>query len=95
MSSVYLVGQISIKNMEKWVRYREKVPLTLEPWAGEITFRGKLAAVLAGEHPHTDIVVICFPNQAALDGWHNSSAYQALIPLRQQAAEVVLLSYTA
>lgn len=95
MSSVYLVGQISIKNMDKWVSYRDQVPATLEPWSGEITFRGKLAAVLAGEHPHTDIVVIRFPNQAALDGWHHSSAYQALIPLRQQAAEVVLLSYTA
>lgn len=94
MTSVYLVGQISIKNMEKWTAYREQVPLTLAPWAGEITFRGKLAAVLAGEHPHTDIVVIRFPNQAALEGWHNSAAYQALVPLRQQAAEVVLLSYT-
>lgn len=95
MTSVYLVGQISIKNMEKWTSYREQVPLTLESWAGEITFRGKLAAVLAGEHPHTDIVVIRFPNQAALDGWHNSAEYQALVPLRQQAAEVILLSYTA
>ncbi len=95
MSSVYLVGQISIKNIDKWESYRDQVPATLQPWGGEITFRGKLAAVLAGEHPHTDIVVIRFPNQTALDGWHNSSAYQALVSLRQQAAEVILLTYTA
>jgi uncharacterized protein (DUF1330 family) len=28
-------------------------------------------------------------------GWFASAAYQALIPLRQQAADVVLVSYRA
>ena len=36
---------------------------------------------------------IRFPSQEAADGWHSSPSYQALIPLRQQAADVVLLTY--
>jgi uncharacterized protein (DUF1330 family) len=28
-------------------------------------------------------------------GWHASAAYQALIPLRQEAADVVLTTYAA
>ena len=44
---------------------------------------------------HPDIVVIRFPNIAAVNGWYTSPAYQALIPLRQQAADIVLLSYVA
>jgi uncharacterized protein (DUF1330 family) len=39
--------------------------------------------------------VIRFPSLEAADGWHYSAAYQALIPLRMQAADVVLLSYEA
>jgi uncharacterized protein (DUF1330 family) len=39
--------------------------------------------------------VIRFPNLAALQGWYRSPAYQALIPLREQAADVLLLAYQA
>jgi uncharacterized protein (DUF1330 family) len=49
--------------------------------------------VLTGEHKHTDTVVIRFPDTAAVAGWYDSAAYQALIPLREEAAEMVLISY--
>jgi uncharacterized protein (DUF1330 family) len=39
------------------------------------------------------VVVGWFPDRAALEAWHASPAYQALIPLRTEAAEVDLLSY--
>jgi uncharacterized protein (DUF1330 family) len=39
------------------------------------------------------MVVIRFPSLEAADGWHQSAAYQALIPLRNQAADVVLITY--
>ena len=56
-------------------------------------FRGRRVAVLSGEHPYLDTVVIRFPDAAAAAGWYASSAYQALIPLREQAADVALISY--
>jgi uncharacterized protein (DUF1330 family) len=93
MSTAYVIGHITVKNTGKWAEYRDQVPATLEPWGAELVFRGKRVAVLAGEHPHSDIVVIRFPDKEAVNSWHSSPAYQALIPLRQQAAEVVLLSY--
>ena len=91
----YVVGHITVKNPEKWAQYRSAVPPTLAPWRGELVFRGQQAANLAGELPHPDIVVIHFPDRAAVNNWYSSPAYQALIPLREQAAEVVLLSYDA
>lgn len=93
MSNAYIVGQITVKNPELWAEYCSKVPATVAPWGGELVFRGKQVAALAGASPHPDIVVIRFPDLAALDSWFSSAAYQALIPLRQQAAEVLLLSY--
>jgi uncharacterized protein (DUF1330 family) len=95
MSDAYLIGHITVKDAGKWDEYRSSVPATLVPWGAELVLRGKRAAVLAGEHEHTDVVVIRFPDQQALNGWFSSAAYQALIPLRQQAADVVLISYDA
>lgn len=95
MSTAYIVGHITVKNAELWAEYQGKVPGTLAPWGGELVFRGKQLAVLAGENPHPEIVVIRFPDVTALNNWFSSAAYQALVPLRQQAAEVVLLSYEA
>jgi uncharacterized protein (DUF1330 family) len=89
----YVIGHLTVRDPEKWTEYRRLVPATLEPWGGELMFRGKLAGVLAGAHDHGDTVVIRFPDQAAVAGWFNSAAYQALIPLRQQAADMVLLVY--
>ncbi|MDP2132001.1 MAG: DUF1330 domain-containing protein [Sulfuritalea sp.] len=93
MKDAYVIGHITIRDAARWDEYRSQVPATLEPWGAELVFRGTLATVLAGEHSHPDVVVIRFPSQAAADGWHGSAAYQALIPLRRQAADVVLLSY--
>ena len=93
MNLAYLVGQITVKDARKWDEYRSRVPDTLVPWGAELVFRGRQVAVLAGGNPHADIVVIRFPDVEAVNRWFESPAYQSLIPLREQAAEVVLLSY--
>lgn len=91
--TAYVIGQITIKDPEKWEEYRSKVPATLAPWDAELVLRGRRAKVLSGQHPHTDTVVIRFPDPASVVNWHNSAEYQALVPLRTQAAEVDLISY--
>ena len=93
MSHAYLVGTITVKSPQKWAEYTRQVPGTLEPWRAELVFRGKQVAVFAGANPHADIVVIRFPDVAAVNGWFASRAYQALIPLREEAADVVLVCY--
>lgn len=94
MTAAYAVGHITVKDVAAWDEYRSRVPATLAPWGAELVFRGALQTVLAGQCPHSDIVVIRFPSQQALDGWHASPAYQALLPVRQRAAEVTLLGYS-
>lgn len=93
MKNAYVIGHITVKNPEAWAEYRNRVPDTLTQWNAEVILRGKLSSILAGEHAHMDTVVILFPNLQAVHDWYASSAYQALIPLRQQAAEMTLLTY--
>ena len=89
----YAIGHIRIKDPKKWVEYRDQVPSTLAPWRGEVVFRGRRLEVFCGEHAYTDVVVLRFPDPDAVAAWHASPAYQALVPLRDQAAEVLLIGY--
>lgn len=91
--AAYVIGHITIKDPEKWMEYRAKVSATLAQWGGEVILWGRRVAVLSGEHPYTDSVVIRFLDAEAITGWYGSPAYQALIPLREQAAEMILIGY--
>ena len=91
--TAYVIGHITVRDPTRWAEYRSKVPATLVPWGGELVLRGRRVAVLSGEHRHADTVVIQFPDVASVAGWHGSPGYQALIPLREQAADMVLISY--
>src|SRR5690349_8209499 len=93
MSHAYVVGHLTVKDSEKWAEYRNRVPATLEPWGAELVLRGKKVTMLAGEHPYSDVVVIRFPDKDAVTNWYSSPAYQDLIDLRQQAAEMTLICY--
>lgn len=91
--SACVIGHITVRDAALWDDYRAQVPATLAPWGAEILFRGTLNTVLGGSHGHRDTVVIRFPDADAIDGWFASAAYQALIPLRERAADVVLLAF--
>ncbi|MFC5301964.1 DUF1330 domain-containing protein [Azospira restricta] len=88
-----VIGHITVKDAAQWAEYRRRVPDTLAPWGAQLLLRGDKAAVLGGSHRHQATVVILFPDLDAVSGWHASPAYQALIPLRERAAEVDLISY--
>lgn len=91
--SACIVGHVTVKDAGKWAEYCSKVPATIIPWGGRLVLRGQTNTVLAGAHTHTGVVIIQFPDAKAVAGWHNSPAYQALIPTRQQAVDLVLVSY--
>jgi len=91
--AAYLVGNISVKDVGLWQKYVAGVGESLAPFDSRIIFRGQLVRVLAGQQEHDLIVVIEFPDHATLDAWFGSEKYQALIPLRDQAADVVITTY--
>lgn len=93
MGSAYVIGTVAVKDEAKWAEYQQKVPGTFGAWGCELVMRGKKFAALAGDLAHPAVVVLRFPSVEALNGWFNSPAYQALIPLRDAAADVVLTAY--
>jgi uncharacterized protein (DUF1330 family) len=91
--AAYLIGHITIKDPGQWKIYTDGVAKSLTPIGAEIIFRGKRATVLCGDHSYSHAVVIKFTDQPTLRKWYDSKAYQDLIPIRDKAADVVLISY--
>jgi uncharacterized protein (DUF1330 family) len=91
--AAYLVGQIKVKDQNLWNEYVAGVKESLAPFAAEIVFRGTLLEVLAGEQDKDLVVVIKFAEQVVLNEWFTSDKYQSLIPLRDEAADVVISAY--
>jgi uncharacterized protein (DUF1330 family) len=92
-SGACIVGRIRIVDAVRWPAYRDAVPATLAPFGGVLVTRGHDAKALAGVSTETDMVVIRFPSTEAIDAWYASAAYQALIPLRDAAADVTIVRY--
>ena len=91
--AAYLVGHVKIKNETLWQEYVAGVQVSLSGFESKIIFRGKLASVLAGNHNYDLVVVIEFSDLATLDNWYQSESYQSIIPVRKEAADVVITSY--
>lgn len=91
--SYYVIGHIRVLDVARWADYRARVGATLAPFGCELVMRGRVDAVLAGDWPGTDTVVLRFADAASARAWHDSPAYQALVPLREAGAEVTLVGY--
>ena len=89
------MGHIRVKDDGLWQEYVAGVQQSLAPFDARIIFRGQLVKVLAGQHDHDLAVVIEFPDQSTLETWFGSEKYQSLIPVRDKAADVVILAYKA
>ena len=48
----------------------------------------------AGEADHRAVGIVKFPDKEALAAWYASDAYRALIPLRDEAADMTLVAYS-
>jgi uncharacterized protein (DUF1330 family) len=90
----YIIGTIRVRDPEAWNAYVARVGTTFGPFNGRVLFRGVKSAVLSGGGHGERVVVAAFPDLDSLERWHESPEYQALVPLRDQGADVVLTAYT-
>ena len=91
--AAYLLGHITVKDEKLWQQYVSGVRDSLTGFESKVIFRGELVSVLAGSHEHNRAVVLEFSDHDTLDNWFQSDKYQALIPLRDEAADVVITTY--
>ena len=91
--AAYCVGQIRVKDAVAWEQYRRQVGATIAQYGGEVLFRAAIERVVTGHGKHDSVVALRFTDIDAAKQWHDSPEYRALIPLRDQGADVTLVLY--
>ncbi len=90
--TAFVIVHARIKDPDKFKIYGETSRPTVAAFGGEFMFRGKLAQVLEGAHDYHLSGVLKFPDQETVTAWYGSDAYQALVPNRDDAADMVFIS---
>lgn len=93
--TAFFIATVSIKNPEKFQQYAAKAGETMAPFGGEAVLRGKSEKSLTGTTDHQAVGIVQFANMGQLNQWYNSDAYQAIIPLRNEAADMTIVTYNA
>ena len=95
--SAYFIVTVTVKDGEKFKEYGAQAIQTIKDFGGQPIIRGKMLGVLtnggADQNDHSTSTVVKFPSLQALDDWYNSDSYQAIIPLRDEAADVTITKY--
>lgn len=91
--TAFFVTMVTLKDAEKFQEYGAAAGPTIAAHGGKMLIRGKVEKVLTGNADHQMTAVASFPTMAALEGWYQSAEYQSLIPLRDEAADMTLVSY--
>lgn len=91
--AAFFVATVTVKNPGKFQEYAQKAAATFAPHGGETVLRGKADGALAGAADHQAVGIVRFPSRDALMAWFNSPEYQAIVPLRDEAAEMTIVTY--
>lgn len=83
--AAYFIGFAKVKDAAKAQEYSAKAGPTIGPAGGTLVGKGKLANVLAGQLDANSALIVKFASVDAANAWYNSPAYQALVPLRDEA----------
>lgn len=84
--SAYIVVGLTPIDATKLQQYSALAAETLIPFGGSFLAKGPIEA-LHGDAIQKVKVIITFPDNESASCWYNSDAYQAIIPLRNEAMD--------
>jgi uncharacterized protein (DUF1330 family) len=82
----YLIADIEVTDPAGYEEYRKRVPALVAAFGGRFLVRGGALTALEGTWRPKRLVVIEFPDMAALQSWYDSPAYRPLVELRQRTS---------
>ncbi|MGR3659925.1 MAG: DUF1330 domain-containing protein [Paracoccaceae bacterium] len=92
--SAFFVANVEVLDREKFQEYSLKANETIVAFGGVRVIRGFKAEVFAGDTNDNAIGVFRFADAQAISDWYNSPEYQALIPLREEASNMSIVSFS-
>ncbi len=87
--TAFVVVHAKIKDPEKLGVYAKAAGPTLAAHGGKFAARAPILETLTGDADYDVFVLIEFPDADSARNWYQSAAYQALIPNRDEAADML------
>ena len=92
--SALMIARITVKDPGKFQEYLSQTQKVAVPYGAALLHRGRVARSLTGEkEDHELAVLVKFPNLQEIDEWYSSDAYQPLKALRDEGADMQMISY--
>ena len=91
--SAFFVAQVKVKDGEKFQAYGARAKAIFAEFGAETIARGKVTGSIAGELTHDVAAIIKFPDMQKLEAAFATDAYKAIIPLRDEAADLTIVKY--
>jgi uncharacterized protein (DUF1330 family) len=88
----YVIAEMDVHDPERYDRYREAVPGTLELYGGRFVARGGELALLEGDWQPKRVVILEFDDLAAARRWYESPEYEEVKQLRAGGARLSLVA---
>ena len=82
----YLIADVNVTDDARYDDYKQKVAPQIAKYGGRFLSRAGAHAVLEGAWQPHRLVLIEFPDMAALQAWYRSPEYAPLIALRKTAS---------
>lgn len=82
----YVIVEIEILEPVGYEEYKRQAADTVHKYGGKYIVRGGKTEVLEGDWQPKRIVILEFPDAAAIKRWYNSPEYQKILPGRLQNA---------
>ena len=83
--TAYLLANLTVTDAAKFGQYRDLVAPMIARFGGRYVVRGGAVAAVEGEPGLDRVVIVEFPDMAALRRFYDSADYAPLIRLRQEA----------
>jgi uncharacterized protein (DUF1330 family) len=80
--AAYLIANVEIHDAQGYEYYKEKASAAVRKFGGRYLARGGRHEVLEGTWTPTRLVLLEFPDMAALEAWYGSSDYAMAKPFR-------------
>jgi uncharacterized protein (DUF1330 family) len=84
--TAYALVNVEITDPIGFAEYSKLVPATISAFRGRFLARGGATEVLEGRWSPKRLVLLEFPDVAALKAWYGSPEYQHLLELRKRTA---------
>lgn len=83
----YVIAEVEVTDPATMQKYVEKIPESLAPFNHHYVVLGGKPQAVEGEPPKGGIVIIAFDSAEKAREWYDSTAYEAIKPIRQSAAK--------